>query len=309
LQLVQADRFLEKRKADPKLAVDDNWDDAVKSLLNYPEVVKKMSEDLDWTSSLGEAVVSDHGQVMEAVQAFRRKAQAAGSLKSDDKQVVVVEKEIIKIVPADPEVIYVPQYNPSTVVYTGYSSWGYWPAPYPVYYYPYPPGAAFTVGLIWGAAISDNWDGGHYVTHWESGGNNTINIDRSKDFNINRASAGTRPATGGAGVSQWKSDKQAGQVSRAVGRTPSARVGDPRPGGGGGAGVGARPSAQPSVGGAGHEFGGGAFDGYDSGRQTRMDSARGESSRNAMSGGVSRSGGSSFQRPSGGFRSGGGRRR
>ena len=116
LQIVQADRFLEKRKADPKLPIDDKWDDPVKSLLNYPEVVKMMSTDLDWTSELGEAVVADQGAVLEAVQTFRRKAQAAGNLKTDDKQVVKTEKEVIMIVPADPQVIYVPQYNPTTVV-------------------------------------------------------------------------------------------------------------------------------------------------------------------------------------------------
>jgi len=71
----------------------------VKSLLNYPEVVKMMSNDLDWTSDLGEAVVEDQGAVLEAVQVFRRKTQAAGNLKNDDKQKVVVEKEVIKIVP------------------------------------------------------------------------------------------------------------------------------------------------------------------------------------------------------------------
>ncbi len=78
LQLVQADRFLEKRKTDPKLPVDDRWDDPVKSLLNYPDVVKMMSGDLDWTSALGEAVVADQGAVIEAVQAFRRKATGRG---------------------------------------------------------------------------------------------------------------------------------------------------------------------------------------------------------------------------------------
>ncbi len=82
-----------------------------------------MSGDLDWTAALGEAVVADQGEVLEAVQAFRRKTQAAGNLKSDPKQTVVVEKEVIKIVPADPQVIYVPQYNPTTVVVSGgYSS-------------------------------------------------------------------------------------------------------------------------------------------------------------------------------------------
>ena len=119
LQIVQADRYLAKRKTDPKLPLDDKWDDPVKSLLNYPEVVTMMSGDLDWTAALGEAVVADQGEVLEAVQAFRRKTQAAGNLKTDPKQTVVVEKEVIKIVPTDPQVIYVPQYNPTTVVVSG----------------------------------------------------------------------------------------------------------------------------------------------------------------------------------------------
>src|SRR5258708_33213059 len=82
LQLVQADRFLEKRKSDPKLPVNENWDDAVKSLLNYPDIVKMMSNDLDWTTALGEAVVADQGAVLDAIQAFRRKTQSAGNLKT-----------------------------------------------------------------------------------------------------------------------------------------------------------------------------------------------------------------------------------
>jgi hypothetical protein len=128
LQIVQADRFLAKRKTDPKTPIDDKWDDSVKSLVNYPEVVTMMSGDLDWTAALGEAVVADQGAVLEGVQAFRRKTQAAGNLKSDSKQTVVVEKEVITIVPADPQVIYVPQYNPTTVVVSGgYAGYGYYP--------------------------------------------------------------------------------------------------------------------------------------------------------------------------------------
>ena len=143
LQIVQADRYLDKRKSDPKLPIDDKWDDPVKSLLNYPDVVKKMSNDLDWTSALGEAVVADQGAVIEAVQVFRRKAKAAGNLKSDDKQVVKTQQEIIIIEPANPQVIYVPQYNPSTVVvYSAAPVYGYYPTAYPSYYYPYAPGAA-----------------------------------------------------------------------------------------------------------------------------------------------------------------------
>ena len=248
LQIVQADRFLDKRKADPKAPVDEKWDDAVKSLLNYPEVVKKMSSDLDWTAALGEAVVADSGEVMAAVQAFRRKVNAAGNLKTDDKQKVVVEKEVITIVQSNPEVIYVPQYNPSTVVvYGGYSSWGYYPAPYPVYYYPYAPGAAFAAGIVWGAAIGAVWGGGRYGCGW---GGNDINIDRNTNINVDRTniSGGNRPSQGG-GSSQWKSSKQPGQVSSSVGKTaPSTRAGDAR-GGGGGASASTR--AGDSRGGAG----------------------------------------------------------
>ncbi|HVK56437.1 MAG TPA: DUF3300 domain-containing protein, partial [Burkholderiales bacterium] len=147
LQIVQADRFLDKRKTNPKLPVDEEWDDAVKSLLNYPDVVKNMSRDIEWTASLGEAVVTDQTAVLAAVQAFRRKTQAAGNLRTDEKQVVMVEQEVVKIVSADPQVIYVPQYNPSTVVvYGSPAPWGYYPYGYPSYYYPYAAGAALATG-------------------------------------------------------------------------------------------------------------------------------------------------------------------
>ena len=75
-----------------------------------------MSQDLDWTQDLGEAVVSQQADVIKAIQAFRAKAASAGNLKTDDKQIVVQENNVIQIVPADPEVIYVPQYQPQTVV-------------------------------------------------------------------------------------------------------------------------------------------------------------------------------------------------
>ncbi len=224
LQLVQADRFLDKRKTDPKLPVDDKWDDAVKSLLNYPDVVKMMSDDLDWTTALGEAVVADQGAVIEAVQAFRRKAKAAGNLKSDDKQVVKFEQEMVSIEPADPQVIYVPQYNPTTVVVSGAPVYGYYPTPYPSYYYPYAPGAALAAGVIWGAAIGAAWSGNRYGCC----GDTNINIDRNTNINRPGGGTGQRPA---GGRSEWKSNKQPGQVSNSIGKTaPSTRVGDARGG-------------------------------------------------------------------------------
>lgn len=332
LQLVQAERFLQKRKADPKAPIDDKWDDAVKSLLNYPDVVKMMSTDLDWTTNLGEAVVADQGAVLEAIQVFRRRTQAAGNLKSDSKQTVVVEKEVIKIVPADPQVIYVPQYNPATVVVSGgYSSWGYYPTPYPVYYYPYAPGAAFATGLIWGAAIGAAWNGGWYRSNWGGGGNNNITINNSTNINrggntVNRpaSGAGNRPGQlpAGGASSQWKPNKQPGQVGGSIGRpSGGGRVGDVRPSAGAGAyGGGSRPSTQPA-GGGGRDFGGGsrpstqpvgrgrdqaggAFSGSSaSGRQTQLDSSRGAASRSSMSGG-----GYGGSRAGGGYSGGGGAR-
>ncbi len=284
LQIVQADRWLEKRKSDPKLPIDDKWDDAVKTLLNYPEVVKMMSNDLDWTSALGEAVVADQGAVLDGVQSFRRRAQAAGNLKSDEKQVVKAEKEIIIIEPANPEVIYVPQYVPSTVVTYGVAPvYGYYPAPYPSYYYPYAPGAALATGLIWGAAIGAAWNGGRWGADY-NGGDINIDIDRNTNIdrsntNIDRSNRGGDRA-GGAGQRQpgksgtaWKSNKQPGQVNSSIGKSPSAgRPGDARGGAGSGgigsagagaarpsatggaAGAGARPSTQPG----GAAAGGGA---------------------------------------------------
>jgi hypothetical protein len=327
LQVVQAERFLEKRKQDPKLPIDENWDDAVKALVNYPEIVKSMSDDLDWTAALGEAVAADQGAVLEAVQAFRRKTQAAGNLKSDPKQVVVVEKEVIRIVPADPQVIYVPQYNPTVVVVSGgYSSWGYYPAPYPVYYYPYPPGAAFATGLIWGAAIGAAWNGGHYVTHYGGYGSANININRNTNINVNNRNtninAGNRPSQLPAGSTPWKSNKTPGQVSGIAGKGSQTRVGYGSSGGGSSGGA-SRPAPRPSSDFSGNSGAGrpstsygnsgaarpqtqqpransDAFGGYGSGRQAQQDSARGAASRSSHPSGAQ-------TRASGG-RAGGGRR-
>jgi hypothetical protein len=315
LQLVQAERFIEKRKKDAKLPIDDKWDSSVKSLVNYPEVIKQMSADLDWTTDLGEAVVADQGAVLNGVQAFRRRAQGAGNLKTDPKQVVVVEKEIVKIVPADPQVIYVPQYNPTTVVVVSSTPvYGYYPAPYPVYYYPYPPGAALATGLVWGAAIGAAWNGNHYGTNW-SGGNNNITINRG-NTNINTGNINTgninRAQTTSVQNTAWKSDKKPGQVSTGAVRptTTSARVGDARASSAAGTGATGRPAIQPTgatgqrAAGANatptspstrsNSAGGGtnAFSDYGSGSAARADSSRGAASRNSMSsGGRSTAGG------------------
>jgi hypothetical protein len=181
IDIVKAQRFLDKHNQDPKLKPDPSLPEPVRNLLNYPEVVKMMSDDIDWTEKLGQAVVAQQKDVMQAIQTFRRKAQVAGNLKSNDKQIVVVEKEVIEIIPANPQVIYVPQYQPSTVVvYQSTPAVVYYPTAYPVYYYPYPPGTTFATGFFAGAATA-------YAVGWA---NNSLyygmNYDDAQQLQQNR---------------------------------------------------------------------------------------------------------------------------
>src|SRR5262245_6902384 len=183
LQIVQAQRFLEKQATDKNLKPDENWDPSVLALLNYPEVIAKMNDDLDWTENLGNAVIDQQSDVMGMIQQIRTEAQAGGYLKSDDKQVVVQEKETIIIQSASPDVIYVPSYNPQVVYVQDYHSYPppYYSPPYPYYY---SPGAAFFTGMFVGAAFSYGFD-------W---GDNDININNNfnRNTNINTGDIGNR---------------------------------------------------------------------------------------------------------------------
>ncbi|HLF11757.1 MAG TPA: DUF3300 domain-containing protein [Gammaproteobacteria bacterium] len=165
LQIVQAARFLENRTNDSTLEPDTDWDDSVVALLNYPDVVKLMNDDLDWTWELGDAVLNQRAQVLDAIQDFRDRAYAAGNLRSDDRQVVSNDDGVIAIAPADPEVIYVPYYEPErVVVYQTVPVYHYYPWAYPVYYYPYPAGYSFSTGYFWGvtSAFVVGWNS-HYL--------------------------------------------------------------------------------------------------------------------------------------------------
>src|SRR5580700_11341984 len=95
-------------------AVDgQDWDPAVKALTQFPTVLDQLARNLAWTSTLGEAATMQQADVMAAVQRMRTKAQAAGNLKSSSEIKVVQESpQTIVIQPANPQVIYVPQYNP-----------------------------------------------------------------------------------------------------------------------------------------------------------------------------------------------------
>ena len=185
LQIVQAARYLDKVKTKPDLKPDATWDGSVISLMNYPEIVTMMSDDLDWTEQLGEAITNQQKDVLAAIQQLRDKAVAMGVLKTDEKTKVVVEKDNIVIQPASAETIYVPQYAPEMLYEPDYipAPIAYYPQPYPSYYYPTAPYfAAFVTGAVWGAVVDWN-DWGV----WGGNGNwgNDINVGCNNCFNNN----------------------------------------------------------------------------------------------------------------------------
>jgi hypothetical protein len=155
LQLIDAARFLEELEDDPSLEPDPEWDDSVVALLNYPEVIELLNEDIDWTWRLGEAVVAQQGDVVSAIEVFRDRAYAAGNLKSDSYQNVTRDEGVIEITPVVEDVIYVPYYEPErVVVYQPRPVYYYYPRSYPVYYYPYTSAYAFDRGFFWGVTTA-----------------------------------------------------------------------------------------------------------------------------------------------------------
>ncbi len=131
LEVVQASRWAQANKGLEgegleKALTDREWAPSVKALCAFPDVLKYMDENLDWTTQLGDAVLGQEQDVLDAIQRMRMKAQAAGTLRSNDKQTVEVEtagdRTVVVIEPAQPEVIYVPTYDPEIVYYpSGYT--------------------------------------------------------------------------------------------------------------------------------------------------------------------------------------------
>jgi hypothetical protein len=186
LEVVQAARWTEQNKSLKgdalKAAVDkQGWDDSVKALAATPSVLKMMNDKLDWTEKLGDAVLAQQPDVMDAVQRLRSRAQANNKLSSTKEQKVTVQqqgaKQVIAIEPAVPDTVYVPYYDPAVV----YGSWPY-PA-YPPYYFGYPgyiPGAVIGAGIAFGAGFAlGRWtSGGNYWGGNINWNNNNININR-----------------------------------------------------------------------------------------------------------------------------------
>jgi len=154
LDIVLADRFVKQNVNLHGAALDDavadkTWDPSVQSLTAYPTVLAMMSDELEWTERLGNAVVQDQPRVMDTVQALRRSAKAAGNLESTSERSVVHEKETIVIEPAQKEVVYVPYYDAS-VVYGAYA------AAYSYYYERYYGSRSVSVSYSKSYSISAN---------------------------------------------------------------------------------------------------------------------------------------------------------
>ncbi len=196
LEVVQADRWVSQNsglKGDQlKAAIDKQpWDESVRSLAATPAVLNMMSTKLDWTQRLGDAVLAQQTDVMDAVQRLRSRAQANKQLSSNKQQTVSVStvkssqgqpRQVIAIAPTEPNTIHVPYYNPSVV-------YGAWPYPaYPPYYYP--PPAYIGAGLL---ATGVAFGAGYALGRWASGGNywggnvnwNNNNINVNRPVNVN----------------------------------------------------------------------------------------------------------------------------
>jgi len=228
LELIQLQQWLAKNpglkdKALADAVAKQPWDPSIQALAALPDVVKRLADDIQWTTDLGNAFLAQQSDVMDAVQRMRKKAQDKGNLKTTEQQKVetkVVEnKSVIVVEQASPQVVYVPSYDPVVV---------YGPPiyPYPPIYYPpwgyYAAGVAvsFGVGVMMGAFWSGGWGWG---CGW--GGNNDITINRNNNFNRNsninggnrnNIGGGNRPSnlpsrgTGnrGGGDSAWKHNPQ-----------------------------------------------------------------------------------------------------
>jgi len=232
LEIIQLQQWLSKNpglkdKALADAVAKQPWDPSIQALAALPEVVKRLADDIQWTTDLGNAFLAQQSDVMDAVQRMRKKAQDKGNLKTTEQQTVetkVIEnKSVIVIEQANPQVVYVPSYDPVVV---------YGPPvyPYPPIYYPpwgyYAAGMAisFGVGVMMGAFWSGGWCCG---AGW--GGNN-ITINNNNNFNRNsnigggnrpsqlpnrgggnRGGVGNRPSTqpaGGRGGNNWAHNPQ-----------------------------------------------------------------------------------------------------
>jgi len=210
LEIIQLQQWLEKNKNLKDKALADAvakqpWDASVQAMAGLPDVVRRLADDIKWTTELGNAFLAQQSDVMDAVQRMRAKAKDKGNLKSNEQMkvetTVVESKQVVVIQQANPQVVYVPTYNPTVV---------YGPPPYP-----YPPapswgyaaaGMAISFGV--GVAMGAMWSGGWgYNCGW--GGNNNVYINNNNNFNRN-TNVNRNANINGSGnrANQWQHNPQ-----------------------------------------------------------------------------------------------------
>src|SRR5215472_16946328 len=193
LEVIQLQQWMNNNKNLQGKALADAvskqpWDPSIQGLVEFPDVVQRMAGNVQWTTDLGNAFLEQQSDVMDAVQRMRAKAQGTGNLKTNAQSVVKTEtvgggtagpsKQVIEIQQANPDVVYVPSYDP-TVVY------GAAPGEYPYYPYTYPgyvPGTALMwgAGVALGAAAWGAW-GGHWGNcDWNHG---DVNVNNNYNYN------------------------------------------------------------------------------------------------------------------------------
>ena len=331
LELVQLQQWLEQNKGLKDKALADavmkqDWDPSIQAMAQFGDLVKLLTDNIKWTSELGNAFLAQQDDVMAAVQRLRARARDQGTLQSTQEQQVeskVVEgNTVIVVEPASTEVAYVPSYDPMTI-------WGAGYYPYPPIAYPVLPTGGRLLAFGLGVAIGNAW--GHGGWGWNTGwggGNNNININRNNTFvnnyNNQRVNAGNRYGgtnnswqhnpqhRGGTPYGNQATAQRFGGTAGGTQRQAAARQGGgaqqgassfARPGGNapapslnrGGGGGGERIGNQQVSTGSMGSRNSSAFSGASSQRAAQASSFRGASSMGSRGGG--------------GFRGGGGRRR
>ena len=334
-QVVEADRWLQSQGNAPASQIAagadaHTWDASVKALCAFPSVLAQMDKNIQWTTDLGNAYYNQPQDVMDAVQGMRHKAQGAGNLRSTPQQVVAEQNDAITIAPANPEVVYVPAYDPWAV-------WGYPVAMYPGFYWAAPPGifwgglaVGFGLGIgiglwggwgwgwgHWGCGWGRGWGGhgvfynhGMYTTHSATVMNRGFGRPGGppRSFAGTRGSyarAGARPGggynRGGAGYNRGGAGYNRGGAGYNRGGAGAYRGGTARPGG---------TVGRPGGGSYGRPGGGSSMSrpGGSSGSRPSLGGSRGMSAPRSSGGGGHVSGGhvSSGHSSGGGHASGGG---
>jgi hypothetical protein len=265
-QIVEAERFLQQnpnlKGKDLGDAVDQqDWDPSVKALTQFPSVLANMDKNLSWTSELGDANLNQQAEVMQAVQYMRKKAKEAGNLKTTPQQKVEDKGSDIDIEPADPDVVYVPEYDPELVygypvgLWPGFYPWWGFGGPYISFGIGFPIAPFFGFGWGWGGWGFD-WHGGYlrYGGHPYAFHSHAF-YDRNAYFHGNYRGFAPNGRAGARGFAG--NDRGFGGGRGFAGGHPGAFGGVTR--GGESRGFSAR--GQSSFGGGGFHGGGGGFHG------------------------------------------------